>query len=106
VLRASRDGVTIHGTPWHGDAEFAAPRSAPLSRILLLRQAPRNGLLALPPAPAAALLFSCAFPVFHDADAIDRTLALLATIVAAVPVEALEFTPTPSAISFARALTV
>jgi hypothetical protein len=105
VLRSGHDGLTIHGTPWHGDAEFAAPVSAPLSRILLLRQAPRNALIDLPPAHAAAWLFACAFPVFHDAGALERTLALLASVVESVPVEALEFTPTASAISFARALT-
>lgn len=104
VVRAGRDGFTMHGTPWHGDAEFAAPVSAPLSRVLLLRHAPRHALVALPPALAAARLFSCAFPVFHDARALDATVALLGRIVDRVPVHTLEFAPVASAIDFVREL--
>ena len=104
ILRAGSGGVTMHGTPWHGDAEFAEPLSAPLSRILLLRQAPRHAIVPLAPAHAAALLFSCTFPVFHNAEALDRTLALLARIVETVPVESLEFAPTPDVTGFVRAL--
>lgn len=102
VLRAGSDGVRMHGTPWHGDAAFAEPRAARLSRILLLRQAPQHRIRALPAAQAAGLLFSCAFPVFHSAEALDRTLALLAKIVESVPVDALEFAPTPVVTQFVR----
>ena len=102
ILRCDGDGITMHGTPWHGDADSAAPRSAPLTRLFLLRQAPRHALVSLTPASAAALLFSCTFPVFHDRDALDRTLALLATVVEKVPVDALEFAPAPDVIDFVR----
>ena len=104
VVRAGPAGFTMHGTPWHGDAEFAAPASAPLSRILLLRHAPRHRAAALPAALAAARLFSCAFPVFHDARALDATVALLARIVDGVPVHTFEFAPVASAIDFVREL--
>ena len=102
VLRTEGSGIAMHGTPWHGDAEFAAPAKAPLSAVMLLAQAPSNRLLALSDARAAARLFSCAFPVFHSAVALDRTLALLATIVSLVPTRILEFTRTPEAIAFVR----
>jgi hypothetical protein len=105
ILRTGRDGVVMHGTPWHGDAEFAEPLSAPLSRILLLRQAPRDAIVTVPAARAAALLFSCTFPVFHSAEALDRTLALLGRIIDAVPVDALEFAPTPDVTRFLRSQT-
>jgi hypothetical protein len=104
ILRRDGDGITMHGTPWHGDAEFAAPIAAPLTRIFLLRQAPRQALVSLTPASAAALLFSCTFPVFHDADALDRTLAVLSNVVEKVPVDALEFAPTPDVIDFVQRL--
>lgn len=102
VLRAEGAGIAMHGTPWHGDAEFAAPVKAPLSAVMLLAQAPSNGLRALSDASAAARLFSCAFPVFHNPAALDRTLALLAKIVSLVPTRVLEFTRTPDAIAFVR----
>ena len=102
ILRRDGAGITMHGTPWHGDAEFAEPIAAPLARIFLLRQAPRHATVPLTPASAAALLFSCSFPVFHDPDALDRTLALLSSIVQTVPVEALAFAPTRDVTDFVR----
>ncbi len=104
VVRATGEGFRMHGTPWHGDAEFAAATSAPLSRILMLRQAPQNRVARVPNAAAAALLFSCAFPVFHSARALDRTLALLAQIVEDVLVRVLEFAPTGDVTRFVRTL--
>ena len=102
ILRRDGAGITMHGTPWHGDGEFAEPIAAPLARIFLLRQAPRHATVPLTAASAAALLFSCSFPVFHDPDALDRTLALLSSIVQTVPVEALAFAPTRDVIEFVR----
>jgi hypothetical protein len=102
ILRLDDNGVTMYGTPWHGDAEFAAPLSVPLTRIFLLCQRPRHAITPLSPGRAAARLFSCAFPVFHDACALDRTLAVLSTIVDQVPVDVIEFAPTPDVIDFVR----
>ena len=102
VLRQTDGGFTMHGTPWHGDAEFAEPLSAPLTRIMLLRQAPRHAIVPLSAARAAALLFSCTFPVFHNAAALERTLALLESVVQTVPVDALEFTPSADVTTFVR----
>jgi hypothetical protein len=102
VLRTEHDGITMYGTPWHGDGEFAEPVSARLSRILLLRHASHNRVAPLAPAGAAALLFSCTFPVFHSAEALERTLALLGRIVETVPVDVLEFAPTPDITGFVR----
>ena len=104
VLRAAGSGVTMHGTPWHGDAEFASPACAPLTRILLLRQAPHDRIVPLSSAQAAALLFSCTFPVFHDPAALDRTLAVIGRIAAAVPIHVLEFAATPHVTDYVRGL--
>jgi hypothetical protein len=102
VVRAVGDGLAMHGTPWHGDAEFAEPIAAPLSAILMLRKAPRHALVPLPVVHRAALLFSCTFPVFHSTVALERTLALLGRLVGTVPVSALEFAPTADVVSFVR----
>jgi hypothetical protein len=102
ILRRDGPGIRMHGTPWHGDGEFAEPVSAPLSRVFLLRQARRHAIVAVSPATAAALLFSCTFPVFHDPAALGSTLATLSRVVEAVPVDALEFTPTPDVVEFVR----
>lgn len=102
VLRNDGHGVVMHGTPWHGDAEYAEPRSAPLSGILFLRQAPVHGMVPLLAAHAGGLLFSCAFPVFHNARALERTLAFIERTVSTLPVAALEFAATPDVVSFVR----
>lgn len=102
VLRKEGGGVVMHGTPWHGDAEYAEPRSAPLAGILFLRQAPAHRIVPLLPAHAGGLLFSCAFPVFHSAKALERTLAFIERTVSSVPVAALECAPTPDIVSFVR----
>ena len=102
VLRPARGAITMYGTPWHGDGEFAEPVAAPLSQILLLRHGPAHIVRPVSPVRAAALLFSCTFPVFHSADALGRTLALLDAIVSRVPVHTLDFTPTPDIVRFVR----
>lgn len=102
VLRNDGDGVVMHGTPWHGDAAYAEPRSAPLTGILFLRQAPLHGIVPLLAAHAGGLLFSCAFPVFHSARALERNLAFIERTVSTVPVVALEFAASPDVVSFVR----
>jgi hypothetical protein len=88
----------MFGTPWHGEAELSSASSAPLAAIHLLDQAKRTELVALPPAQAAARLFSCSFPPFYDAEALAATLGILDRLVAEVPVRALRFVPDRSVI--------
>jgi hypothetical protein len=83
----------MFGTPWHGEAELSSAASAPLAAIHLLVQAKRTELVALPPAQAAARLFSCSFPPFYDAEALAAMLGVLDRLVAEVPVRALRFVP-------------
>lgn len=42
VLRLRDGQVWVYGTPWHGEDAFAAPASAPLSRIFFLDHGPGN----------------------------------------------------------------
>jgi hypothetical protein len=92
----------MFGTPWHGEAQLSSPGSAPLDHIYLLQQAPRTRVAAIPPADAAAKLFACTFPLFHDAAAIGFTLRCIDELVSAVPVHLLEFTPDASAVEAVR----
>ena len=88
------------GTPWHGEEELAESRSARLDRIYLLKQADTNGFQALPPSSAIARLLGCAFPPFHDGEAIDRTVATLERIVQRVPCVEFDFTQDTRAVKF------
>lgn len=92
----------MFGTPWHGEAELSAALSAPLAAIHLLVQAQRTELVSLPPAQAAAALFGCTFPPFHDAEALSFTLECLERIVRDLPVRALRFLPDRSVIDCIR----
>lgn len=98
IVREIDGAWRMFGTPWHGEAELSSPSSAPLEAIYLLQQAPATRLVEIPPAAAAARLFSCAFPLFADAGAVAFTLECLGRLVASLPVRVLEFTPDASVI--------
>ena len=93
VIVREHDGeLRMYGTPWHGEAELASPESAPLAGVYLLTQANENELRELPAAVAVARLFGCAFPPFHNADAVAFTISMLERIVSRVPVREFRFT--------------
>ncbi|MFQ3638675.1 MAG: hypothetical protein SNJ62_01515 [Chloracidobacterium sp.] len=92
----------MFGTPWHGEAAFAEPVAAPLTRLFVLRHGPQERSEWLSPGQAAALLFARAFPPFYDSAAIDFTVGFLGELAAALPCEVLTFTPTPAAVDYAR----
>lgn len=92
IIREVESEMRMFGSPWHGEAEMSSPGSAPLAGIYLLRQSPETELRELPPAEAVARLFACAFPPFHDAEALAFTVGFLERVVANVPVRELRFT--------------
>ena len=92
----------MFGTPWHGEAALSSPASAPLDSIFLLQQAAETKLIDVAPSEAAARLFACTFPLFHDGRALAFTLEFLDQLVAAVPVRVLEFTPDRSVVEAVR----
>ncbi|MFZ2491256.1 MAG: hypothetical protein WA208_07210 [Thermoanaerobaculia bacterium] len=93
IVRSVNQEFRMYGTPWHGEARLCSPESAPLAGVYLLRQAPETRLRSLDAAEAVARLFSCTFPLFHDATALTFTLGILADLVRSVPVRELQFTP-------------
>lgn len=104
VLRLREDRVWMYGTPWHGDEDFACPASAPLTRIFFLAHGRENAVRPVTGAEAAARLFSCCFPPFHDRAGLEFTLALLASILERVPCVELSFVPDSSVVTFVRGL--
>ena len=105
ILRLRDGRVWMYGTPWHGEDEFAAPASAPLSFIFFLAQGMPHQSRKMSGASAAARLFACSFPPFYDAAGLDFTLALLGDIMERVPASELTFVPDPTVVSFVRSLT-
>jgi hypothetical protein len=93
ILRRVGSGFTMYGTPWHGEAALAEPASAPLAGVFFLEHGDANALLPLRGAAAAARLFACGFPPFHDRDGLDFTLTFFAELAAKVPCHELRFAP-------------
>lgn len=100
ILRKAGGRMYMHGTPWHGEAELAAPEKAPLSRLFFLHHGARNYLQPQAKALAVARLFSCSFPPFYDPAGLDFTLSFLSELVEAVPSCELSFVPDRSAVEF------
>ena len=100
IVRRGRDGLVLHGTPWHGEERYAEPVAAPLGAVFLLRHADTNDLTPLGAAEAAARLFACAFPPFYDAVGLDFTIGFLGALAGQVQCRALGFVPDETAVAF------
>jgi len=99
VVRSRPDGgFWIYGTPWHGEAELAASRRAPLTAILVLARGERNTLVELGPAEGLSLLLARTFPPFHDAARMAELLCRLEAVVRSVPCLRFPFVPGPDAV--------
>jgi hypothetical protein len=104
ILTVEGDRVVMHGTPWHGDAGFAMPSSAPVRRIFFLEHGAANRLTQLSGAAAAARLLARAFLPFHDPAGLGWTMELLERIVERVPCAEFAFVPDPTAVDLVRGL--
>jgi hypothetical protein len=83
----------IFGTPWHGEAEFSSPDSAPLRTILFLAKDSTNKLVPLPEATVVGRLLACSFPPFFDPGGLDYTLSFFDDVGHIVPSYELRFRP-------------
>ncbi len=88
-----RGGFLLYGTPWHGEAAFAAAGGVPLAALFLLRHGRENRLHRLPRAASVTHLMQCAFPPLWEREATAETLRRLDELAAAVPFRVLEFFP-------------
>jgi len=90
--------MRMYGTPWHGEAMFASPASAPISRIFVLEHGHGNVLTTLSPSQAVAELFARSFVPFHRHEYVDAALEFLQEVVGAVPVYRYAFEPDQHAV--------
>jgi hypothetical protein len=91
-------GMRMYGTPWHGEAMYASPNSAPLARIFILEHGYGNRLTLLSPSQAVAELFSRSFVPFHRHEYVDSALQFLEEVAGAVPVYRFAFEPDQRAV--------
>jgi hypothetical protein len=99
IVRRDASGVTrMYGTPWHGEAMFASPKSAPLARIFILQHGHGNILTPLSTGEAVAELFARSFVPFHRHEYVDSALAFLHELTDSVPVYRYDFEPDQGAV--------
>lgn len=98
VVRTDRHPIAVYGTPWHGDAMLVSPQSGELAGVFFLHHAATHAVVPTGGALAAAQLLACSFLPFHSAKAVERTMAALESVIAAVPCYDLWFAPTTSII--------
>jgi hypothetical protein len=91
-------GMRMYGTPWHGEAMFASPNSAPLSRIFILEHGCGNVITRLSRSQAVAELFARAFVPFHRHEYIENALSFLEQLVDSVPCYRYLFEPDERAV--------
>jgi hypothetical protein len=102
IVRRQAGGFRLYGSPWHGDAHFAASGGVPLERIYFLRHGAENRFQGLPADASVRELLRCSFPPFWDPDGIGVALDLLADLVAAVPCAEMHFVPEPAVVDLLR----
>jgi hypothetical protein len=99
LRRNARGAITMHGTPWHGEARLALPLAARLDGVFLLEHARGvNEIQALAAGRAAAELMARSFLPFHDAAGLAFSLQFFAELSAEVPVNIFRFLPDATAI--------
>lgn len=100
IVRRQNGLFRLYGTPWHGDAAFAAPGGVPLERIFFIRHGDRNATRAQAKASSVRDLLKCSFPPLWDAAGMSLTLEFFDELTSAVPCAELAFVPDSSALSF------
>ena len=94
----NRRGMRMYGTPWHGEAMFASPNSAPLTRIFVLEHGQGNVITRLPPSQAVSELFARSFVPFHRHEYIESALSFLEQLTDSVPCYRYSFEPDQRAV--------
>ncbi|HVI09753.1 MAG TPA: hypothetical protein VND65_15810 [Candidatus Binatia bacterium] len=90
--------IRMYGTPWHGEAMFASPNSAPLTRIFVLEHGHGNKIARLSRSEAVGELFARAFVPFHRHEYLESALSFLEQLVSSVPCYRYSFEPDERAV--------
>jgi hypothetical protein len=90
--------MRMYGTPWHGEAMFASPNSAPLTRIFVLEHGHGNVITCLSRSEAVGELFARAFVPFHRHEYLENALSFLEQLVSSVPCYRYSFEPDERAV--------
>ena len=93
-----RKRMRMYGTPWHGEAMYASPNSAPLARIFVLEHGRGNVVTPLTPSQAVAELFARSFVPFHRHEYVESALMFLEEVADSVPVYRYAFEPDARAV--------
>jgi len=94
----TRGGMRMYGTPWHGEAMFASPNSAPLTRIFVLEHGHGNVVTRLTKSQAVAELFARSFVPFHRHEYVESALEFLQELAESVPCYRYSFEPDQGAV--------
>ena len=98
VVRNQDGKFLMHGTPWHGEAEYALPVCAPLQRIFLLEHGRENRIVPVSRAGAAGELLARSFTPFYSSRFVEPVLTVLESIAESVPCYRFQFVPDQSAV--------
>jgi hypothetical protein len=99
ILRFENGELWMHGTPWHGEGQFASPGKARITSIHMLQHGLRNRFSDLRPSLAAGELFARSFPPFHSAEGLQRTIEFLERVASVVPCYEFQFVPDAGAVN-------
>jgi hypothetical protein len=99
ILRKHNDEFWMYGTPWHGEAGFAAPGRARVRRIFFLEHGQENGIAPMPVVEATGELFARSFVPFHDGDLLHSSLSFLQSVANSIPCYWFNFCPDQSAVT-------
>ena len=105
ILRKIDGQFRVFGSPWHGQGGYALAEDAPLKEIFIIKHAPINKAVRLPPSQAAAALLVRTFTPLWDAPAMDFTLQFLNDLCTTIPCYELGFVPDQSSVEYVRCMT-
>jgi hypothetical protein len=103
ILRQKDGEYWMFGTPWHGDAGFASPRSVKLERIYFLQHDQNNAVRTLNKPETVIEFLKASFPPFWDSDGVAFAMAFFSDLGEAVQCQALSFKPDASVVEFLKA---
>lgn len=100
IVRRQNGRFCLYGTPWHGDAAFAAPGGVPLERVFFIRHGEQNAVRPLARAFCVRELLKCSFPPLWEAAGMSFTLEFFDALTSAVPCAELAFVPDVGVLDF------